>query len=534
MFFRQAAAGGAADLHGLEFRAVLQSAAHVEDDLTQSRTHGNFDQAGVFNGAGEGEGLAAGAAGGADGLKPVRALQNDLGDVGIGFHVVQHRGLLPQTLFYGSGGLGSGHAAAALDGSGQCGAFAADERARAPVDVHMEGEVGAEDVVTQQSPFLQLGNGVAQPCHGHGVFRADVDVAVFRTDGVSGDHHALDELEGVAFHNGAVHKRAGVALVAVADHIAHGLLLTGDLLPLPSGGEAAAAAAAQAGAVHFVDDLVPGHGEHGLLQRVKAAGGQILVQGFGVELAAVFQNNPGLLRDEGNFIGLNVDLFALLVEQALDDLVAQNALFHDLGAVLGLNLYVLNDLVALLDTHQRAKLAESLTARLLDADDRLAVVAAAGREHQLDAGGLLYQIFKQLMDLMGAGRDTAGAGADQNPAGIALNLQLRLNAGLIQFFTSSDHQPFPLNSAINANAFSGVMEGCTCSLTIMVGARPQAPRQDTVSTVKSISSVVCFFLLSPSSFQSASRTGVEWRTWQAVPSQTLMTYLPFASKEKFS
>ena len=58
MFFRQAAAGGAADLHGLEFRAVLQSAAHVEDDLTQGRTHGNFDQAGVFNGAGEGEGLA--------------------------------------------------------------------------------------------------------------------------------------------------------------------------------------------------------------------------------------------------------------------------------------------------------------------------------------------------------------------------------------------------------------------------------------------------------------------------------------------
>ena len=63
MFFRQAAAGGAADLHGLEFRAVLQSAAHVEDDLTQGRTHGDFDQAGVFNGAGEGEGLAAGAAG---------------------------------------------------------------------------------------------------------------------------------------------------------------------------------------------------------------------------------------------------------------------------------------------------------------------------------------------------------------------------------------------------------------------------------------------------------------------------------------
>ena len=35
-------------------------------------------------------------------------------------------------------------------------------------------------------------------------------------------------------------------------------------------------------------------------------------------------------------------------------------------------------------------------------------------------------------------------------------------------------------------------------------------------------------------YENFSKTGVEWRTWQAVPSQTLMTYLPFASKEKFS
>ena len=32
----------------------------------------------------------------------------------------------------------------------------------------------------------------------------------------------------------------------------------------------------------------------------------------------------------------------------------------------------------------------------------------------------------------------------------------------------------------------------------------------------------------------ASKTGVDLRTWQAVPSHTLMTYFPFASKEKFS
>ena len=35
-------------------------------------------------------------------------------------------------------------------------------------------------------------------------------------------------------------------------------------------------------------------------------------------------------------------------------------------------------------------------------------------------------------------------------------------------------------------------------------------------------------------FQSASNTGIDLRTWQAVPSHTLITYFPLASKEKFS
>ena len=65
MLLRQTAAGGAADLDGLELGAVLQPAADVENDLPQGRAHGHLDQSDVLDGAGEGEGLAAGAAGGA-------------------------------------------------------------------------------------------------------------------------------------------------------------------------------------------------------------------------------------------------------------------------------------------------------------------------------------------------------------------------------------------------------------------------------------------------------------------------------------
>ena len=59
------------------------------------------------------------------------------------------------------------------------------------------------------------------------------------------DHHAFEHTMRVAFHHASIHKRAGVALVAVADDVFHGLLLRTHLRPLASGGKSAAAATAQ-------------------------------------------------------------------------------------------------------------------------------------------------------------------------------------------------------------------------------------------------------------------------------------------------
>ena len=59
MLFRQTAAGGAADLDGLELGAVLQPAADVENDLPQGRAHGHLDQSDVLDGARTGDGVFA-------------------------------------------------------------------------------------------------------------------------------------------------------------------------------------------------------------------------------------------------------------------------------------------------------------------------------------------------------------------------------------------------------------------------------------------------------------------------------------------
>ena len=66
-------------------------------------------------------------------------------------------------------------------------------------------------------------------------------------------------------------------------------------------------------------------------------------------------------------------------------------------------------------------------------------MAAAGGEHQLHTIGLLDEIGENFMNFVGAGGDTAGAGADQNPAIILLDLLAGSFLGLGQFFNSLNH-----------------------------------------------------------------------------------------------
>ena len=359
-----------------------------------------------------------------------------------------------------------------------------------------EGEAGAQNVVAQKARFLQKLDGVAEPGHGVGVLGADVDVAAVGRDGVGGQHHAFNEPEGVAFHDRAVHEGAGVALVAVADHIAGGLLLAHDLLPLAAGGISAAAAAAKARGVHLVGHGLRRHLKEGFLEGREAAGGDVLVQGLGVQLAAVFQGNTGLLGDEGDLVGAGVVDPVLAVGHALDGLVAENAALKQLLAVVQAHLDALDDLVALLDPDQGAQLADALTAGALDAHRVLAFGMMA--EFHGDVGAVPGDFQEFFIDLLGAGGDTAGAGADQNPTFAILDGLPGRGAERLQGLSRFDsHTPSPLSLSISSSTASGVIRGYTSSLTMTVGARPQAPRHDTVSTVKSMSSVVCFFLLRP-------------------------------------
>ena len=115
ILFGQAAAGGTADLDGLELLSVGDTAAHVKHDITQRRAHGDLNQTGVAHVAGKGERLGAGAFRRTDPPVPLRAALNDHGHVGVGLHVVEDRGLLPQAVLHSAGRLDAGHTSLALD-----------------------------------------------------------------------------------------------------------------------------------------------------------------------------------------------------------------------------------------------------------------------------------------------------------------------------------------------------------------------------------------------------------------------------------
>ena len=148
-----------------------------------------------------------------------------------------------------------------------------------------------------------------------------------------------------------------------------------------------------------------------------------------------------------------------MIQQALDHFITDHGLFDDGFAVLGLNLYILDNLITLLDTDQGSQLTEALAAGLFHANSLLIMMAAAGRKYQLHAVGVLYQLLKDLMDLVGAGSNTAGAGTNQNPAVIIRQVGGCLRTHLGQFRVIFDHHALPLSSAISARALSGFMEG---------------------------------------------------------------------------
>ena len=418
----QAAAGRAADLHGLEVFAghlagvVRHAAADVVHDLAEGGAERDFDEAGVRDVAGEGERLRAGGVLGADFAVLRRAVADDVRHGGERFHVVDHGRLAVEALLRRERRLRHRHAALAFHGGDQGGLFAADERARAFHHADGEVEVRAEEVLAEQAVRLGVGDRLADAFDRQRVFGADVHDAFVGADRASGDHHAFEHGVGVALHDGAVHERARVAFVAVADDVFLVVLGGEREFPLEAGGETAAAATAESGVDHGLADLFRGHLGNGLARADVAVAGDVFLDVVRLD-HVVRQHDAGLAGVERDLVLVAAGLAAdgVDVDQAVDDLAVDERHVDDLGGVFGLHVAVEDSFG--FDAEDRAHLAESLAAGLGEVGDALVFGAVVAVEDDFDVFAGLFQLGADgVADLHGTVGDAAGAAADDDAA----------------------------------------------------------------------------------------------------------------------
>ena len=204
----------------LNLRLFLMPPPMSIDDGLERGAHGHLDKTDIVQCAGEREHLRALALFGPEAREPVRAVQNDRRNVRKGLDIVQHRRPLPQTLDRGERRLGPRHAALALDGRHERRLLAAHKGAGALIDLDIEVEPGAEDVLAREArgPWPDSMASWSR-CTAKRILGPDIDIAVMGVDRLGGDDHAFEHRVGVRLHDAPVHERARVALVAVAQDV---------------------------------------------------------------------------------------------------------------------------------------------------------------------------------------------------------------------------------------------------------------------------------------------------------------------------
>ncbi len=182
-------------------------------------------------------------------------------------------GLPHRPTWAGIGRLQPGFAALAFQRLDHRGLFAADVRARAAMHRNVQVEAAAQDVLAQEAVLVGVGNGLDPALDAQEELAADVDEGALRADGIGRDDHAFQDRMRVALDDQAVLEGARLALVGVDGQVLDRRVL-GDEAPLHAGGEAGAAAPAQARGLHLAMTSFGRHLQR-LAQRLVAAVCQI-------------------------------------------------------------------------------------------------------------------------------------------------------------------------------------------------------------------------------------------------------------------
>ncbi len=153
-------------------------------------------------------------------------------------------------------------------------------------------------LASEHAALARLAHGDLHRLDGVGIFGADIDVAVGGAHRDAGNGHAFDQHEGIAFHDHAVGEGAGIAFVGVADDVFLLRWGVGHRAPFDAGGEARAAAAAQAGGDDLLDDGFRPDGER-LLKPLVTAMRFVIFEAARIDDAAILEGEPRLALEPG-------------------------------------------------------------------------------------------------------------------------------------------------------------------------------------------------------------------------------------------
>ncbi len=128
-----------------------------------------------------------------------------------------------------------------------------------------------------------------------GVLGPNIQNALLGAHCVGGDGDAFEHTERERLQQHAIHERAGVAFVAIADDVLGRSAGLPNLLPLDARRETGSAPATKPGQLDLFDHLLAAHLGQGPLQRSKAATGHIRVNVQRLGFARMLHGDP-LLR----------------------------------------------------------------------------------------------------------------------------------------------------------------------------------------------------------------------------------------------
>ena len=151
-----------------------------------------------------------------------------------------------------------------------------------------------EYVFAEQAVLSRLPDCYFKPLDRYRIFCSYVYVALARTGGIAADGHSLYYAVRVALKHGTVHKRAGIALVGVADNVFLLRFLRCGEAPLFTCGEAAAASAPESRLGDNVYNLRGSVFGEALCESRIAVIRYIFVYVFGVYNTAVAKRNAVL------------------------------------------------------------------------------------------------------------------------------------------------------------------------------------------------------------------------------------------------